>query len=359
MNSHGWGVHRIYNGSVHRSIVKWLAVAAALFAAIFAFVPARAESGTNLSFSIENPPVVRIQMRSGDLTIRTWDRPEIQITSSDPVIARHFSAEAVARQLRGGDVPIFATSVRTSDGVVTLPPEEFQVASLANEPHDGIVVFGGDNNATITITVPASTAFVGAVVGHGQLHLIDYRTGAFVARVHNGFMELHNVAGDGYIEVARGPIVVQDSAFNRIRARTALGNILFQNCNARQIEVSSVNGSIAYDNGTFVPGLARFETLTGNVALGIAGGGVQIGAHSSNGRIYSDFQRGADVRGNTTDTQAIVSGGGPVVTVSSQSGGVYLYDGTFKSHARKQQQWHPLNRLVNPPHMHRGRRHIP
>jgi len=339
--------------------MKWLAVAAALFAAIFGFASARADSGTNLSFPIENPPVVRIQMRSGDLTIRTWDRSEIQITSTDPVEARHFSAQDVARELHGGDVPIFATSVQTPNGAVTLPLEEFQVASLASEPHDGIVVFGGDTHATITITVPASTAFVGAVVGHGRLHLIDYRSGAFVARVHNGFMELHNVAGDGYIEVARGPIVVRDSAFNRIRARTALGNILFQNCNARQIEVSSVNGSIAYDNGTFVPGLARFETQTGNIALGIAGGGVQIGAHSSNGRIYSDFQRGADVRGNTTDTQAIVSGGGPVVTVSSQSGGVYLYDGAFKSHARKQQQWRPLNRLVNPPHTHPGHRRVP
>ncbi len=350
MNSHGRGGTRLYNGSVHRYILKWLAVAAAPFAAIFAFVPALADSGTSLTFPVENAPVLRIQMRSGNLTIRTWDRAEVQIASSDPVNARHFSAEAVARALHGGDIPIFATSVQTPNGRVTLPLEEFSVGSLANEPHDGVVIFGGDNNATVTVTVPSSTAFIAAIVVHGQLHLLDYRSGTFLARVHNGFMQLVNDGGDGYVEVARGPVVISNSAFDRIRARTALGDILFRDCNARQIEVSSINGSIGYDNGTFVPGLARFETQTGNIALGIAGGGVQIGAHSSNGKVYSDFAHGADVRGNATDTQAIVSGGGPVVTASSQSGSVYLYDGSFKSRGHLQQQWRPVNHLLGPQH---------
>ncbi len=94
-----------------------------------------------------------------------------------------------------------------------------------------------------------------------------------------------------------GSISVNNSTFNRIRVRTAAGNIVFENSNVRQIEASSVNGSIAYDNGTFVPGIARFESQKGNVAIGVAGGGARIDAHSGGGRIFSGFSGGAAVGG--------------------------------------------------------------
>ncbi len=287
-----------------------------------------------------------MQMRSGNLTIRTWDRPAIQISSDYPVAARRFGPAAVDRALPGGNIPIFATSVQTPGGPVALPSEEFSATSLTAGSHDGVAIFGGDRGATVTLTVPSSSALVWALVGRGSVQVQGYRGGTFVARVHTGALVLRNVSGDAYVEVARGKIAIDGSAFNRVRARTAIGNIVFHNCNARQIEVSSVTGSIAYDDGTFVPGLARFETQSGNVALGIAGGGAQVGAHSSSGRIYSDFARGAQVRGGGTDAQAIVGGGGPVVTASSQSGGVYLYDGAFASRPALQRRWHPVGKIL-------------
>jgi len=335
----------IYNESVKRFRIGWPAAAAALAAVLFVLVPAQAEDGTNITIPVANSPVVRMQMRSGALTIRTWDRPQVQITSSHAVRARYVDPEMVARAMRGGDIPIFSTKIQTPSGSLTLQPEEFPVPSLSGAPHDGVVIFGGDNGANVTLTVPNSTAFLWAMVGHGQLHIHDYRNGTFVARVHTGVLTLRNVSGAGYVETARGPVVVENSAFDRIRARTAVGDIMFTNCNARQIEVSSVNGSIAYDNGTFAPGLARFETQNGDIALGIAGGGVQIGAHSSSGQVYSNFSRGGEVRGGNTDAQATVNGGGPIVTASSQHGGVYLYDGAFKSRPRLEQQWRPLGKM--------------
>jgi hypothetical protein len=330
----------LYNGSVNRFRILWLAAAAAL-PALFAAAPALAQNATNLTVPAINPPVIRVQMRSGTLTIRTWDRPQVQIASTGAVDVRQFSAGIVQRAVRGGDIPIFSSTILTRNGPITLLPEEFPVPSLTDSPHDGIVVFGPDSGANVTLTVPSSTALLWAMVGRGRLHLQDYRNGAFVARVHTGALSLDNVSGAGYGEVARGAIVVSNSAFDRIRVRTAAGNILFTNCNARQIEVSSVNGSIAYDNGTFVPGLARFETLNGDVAIGVAGGGVQINAHAPSGQIHSQFAHGANLRGAPTDTQATVNGGGPVVTVSSQHGAIYLYDGTFRSRPQLQRRWQP------------------
>jgi hypothetical protein len=345
LNSHGPAAGGLYNEGVNRFRKLPLIAVAALLAAFFAAACARADTGTNVSVPVDNPPVVRIQMRSGNLTIRTWDRPEVEVASSDTVVTKQFGPTAVERALRGGDIPIFSTKVFAHDGQISLPQEDFAVPSLSGAPHDGVIIFGGDTGATITVTVPNSTALLWTMVGHGRLRIQDYHGGAFVARVHNGLVSLGNVSGDGYVEAARGAIAIENSAFNRIRARTAVGNILFANCNARQIEVSSINGSIAYDNGTFVPGLARFETQDGDVALGIAGGGVQVGAHTANGRIFSNFAHGADVRGSATDAQATVNGGGPVVTASSQRGSVYLYDGAFKSRPVLRRQWRPVGRM--------------
>lgn len=284
-------------------------------------------------------------MRSGNLSIRTWDRPQVQVTATDPVAMKYFGPGAVERALRGGDIPIFSTKVLTPDGEVALPPEDFSIPSLSTADHDGVVIFGGDDGASVTVTVPDSTALVWALIGRGELSIENYHGGSFIARVHAGSVSLQNVSGDGFVEAARGAITIENSAFNRLRARSAIGNILFKNCNARQIEVSTFAGSIAYDNGTFVAGLARFETMNGDVAVGIAGGGVQLGAHSGGGRVFTGFARGTDVRGDGADAQAVINGGGPVVTAVSQRGNVYLYDGSFQARPDLQRQWKPVRRL--------------
>jgi hypothetical protein len=258
------------------------------------------------------------------------------------------------------EVTIFDTSVLTANGPVVLPPESFPLGPIVAAQHDGVLIFGGDRGANVTLTIPNSTALLWTVVGAGSITIDGYRSGTFVALLHNGTMHLNNAAGDGYAQVARGPMFVQNAAFNRIRARTAIGNIVFQNCNARQIVVSSVNGSIAYDNGTFVPGIARFESENGNVAIGVAGGGALIDAHSAAGRVFSGFLDGATVNGSETDAQAIVGPGGPVVTAASVRGGVYLYNGALQSHGRLQGAWAPVGKILTRPLQQKSphRRHI-
>lgn len=296
-------------------------------------------------FTVVNTPVIRMQMRSGTLTIRTWDRNVVQVQSSAPVRARQFGPDAVANSLPP-EVTIPSTMIQTLDGPALLPPESFPLGSVLNAPHDGVVIFGGDQDADVTLTIPVSTAFVWAIVGRGGITLQDYRGGTFVTIVHAGQIHIINGGGDGYAEVARGPLLVQNSAFNLIRTRTASGNIVFENSNVRQIEASSINGSIAYDNGTFVPGIARFESQNGNIAIGVAGGGVRIDAHSSGGKIFSGFASGAAISGSPTDAQAIIGSGGPVVTANSQRGGVYLYNGSLRTHGRLQGAWEPIGRIL-------------
>lgn len=283
-------------------------------------------------------------MRSGTVTVRTWNKNTVQVQSSARVRARQFGPAAVAIALPP-ELTIPATSIQTLGGPVLLPPESFPLDAVLGGAHDGVVIFGGDQNADVTLTIPQSTALLWIMVGRGGITLHDYRSGTFVAILHAGQMHLQNTGGNAYAQVARGPIFVQDSAFNLIRTRTAAGNIVFENCNVRQIEAGSVNGSIAYDNGTFVPGVARFDSQNGNVAIGVEGGGARIDAHSGAGKIFSGFE-GAAVSGSPTDAQAIVGNGVPLVTANSQHGGVYLYNGSLRSHGRLQGAWEPIGRIV-------------
>lgn len=336
MNSHGRAAGGSYNAIVDRYHLKAAAAAAAALLALL-FLPDRAlAQSTTLTIPVSSSPVLRVQVRSGTLQIRTWNQPQIQIASSDPVQVQHFEPDAVGRALGTGDIPIFSTVVLTAQGPLLLPAEDFDIGPVGMN-HDGVVIRGAADDVNLVVTVPAATAFVWAMVGRGEIRMQDYRAGSFVARVHAGRIELRNVGGNGYAEAARGGIVVAASAFNRLRARTAIGNIRFEDCNARQIEVSSIDGSIAYDNGTFAPGLARFESQNGDVAIGIAGGALQIGAHSGAGKVFQSLA-GARIAGTQSDAQASIGGGGPVVTASSERGNVYLYTGALKR-ARVPRQW--------------------
>jgi hypothetical protein len=119
--------------------------------------------------------------------------------------------------------------------------------------------------------------------------------------------------------------------------RTATGDELFQGCTSHQIQATSAYGSIVYDNGDFQPGLARFESEHGNVALGVRGG-AQIGAYSGSGHVISNFDDATNVHGATNSKQATVGGGGPVVTAASKNGSVYLYNGSMNDHPQVRQE---------------------
>ncbi|MBV8197342.1 MAG: DUF4097 family beta strand repeat protein [Candidatus Eremiobacteraeota bacterium] len=238
--------------------------------------------------------------------------------------------------------------MQSEHGPVTLPAESFVLPELPGSAHDAIVARGGGH---VTITIPRNTAMVLAQVRAGHLSISGYH-GIFVAHNRSGGITLDNVGGTGFVESLRGRVQATNSTFDRLRIRTATGNMLFQGCTSHQIQATSAYGSIVYDNGHFQPGLARFESEHGNVALGVRGG-AQIGAHSGSGQVISSFHREADVRGNPTTKQATVGGGGPVVTATSRHGSVYLYSGSMNEHPHVRQQLSGNARLpiryVGPP----------
>jgi hypothetical protein len=306
-----------------------MTLVASLYSLGFA-APARADE----QFDVGPSPVLNLHVSRGQVTIQTWDRPQVLISSSQPAEAYHLYSPEVEPGIPK-QIQIASDQIKTAGGdTVTLPAESFVVPDLPGNDHDAVVARG---SGKMTITIPRGTAMVIAQQRAGHLTINNYH-GVFVAHARGAGVSLNGVSGTGFVESLRGRVVATNSTFDRLRVRTATGDMFFQGCTSQQIEATSAYGSIVYDNGDFQPGLARFESEHGNVALGVRGN-AQIGAHSGAGHVVSSFEDDAQVRGDPTTKQATVGGGGPVVTASSKNGSVYLYSGSMNDHPHVRQEF--------------------
>ncbi len=306
------------------TLVAWMSWSA--FAA-----PVRADE----QYDIGPTPIVNVHVNRGQISIQTWDRPQVLISSERPTDMRQQSIQEFPKQLQ------FASDqIETDHGPVTLPAESFEMPELPGGDHDAIMVRG---SGKMTITIPRGTAMLVVQQRAGHLTIDNYH-GVFIAHARAAGISLNGTSGTGFVESLRGRIVATDSSFDRLRVRTATGDMFFEGCTSYQIQATSTYGSIVYDNGNFQPGLARFESEHGNVALGVRGG-AQIGAHSGSGHVVSSFEDEAEVRGDPTTKQATVGGGGPVVTATSKNGSVYLYNGSMNEHPQVRQEFSGSTRL--------------
>jgi hypothetical protein len=296
---------------------------------------AHAQAAAQTVDGLAAAPIVRVVLGSGTVNVRTWDRDAVQIDDASAVTVRRFTVQAGAVQ---STMPILAGRVGSPDGPVELPEESFAVSTLAPGMHDVVAVRGKDAN--VTVDVPKSAALLTVQMGKGTATISDYQNGTFVARVHNGTVRLQNVGGDGYVQVMRGPILADGSTFSRVRMRSGTGDIVLSNCRAKQIEVSSVRGSIVDDGGSFEPGLARFETQYGNVALGVSGR-AELAAHASGGHVFSALEGAGQLSGRDGEQVAAFGHGGPLVNATSVNGNVYFYSGQLSSH-RTAPEWQPV-----------------
>lgn len=312
------------HGGLGRGAFVALAV---LFCSFGLAAPVRADE----QFDVGPSPIVNVHVNRGQVTILTWDRPQVLVSSEQPADIRHLAPSEVDSSIPK-ELQIASDQILTLHGVITLPAESFVMPELGGG-HDAVIARG---NGRMTITIPRGTAMVMTQMRAGHLTLQNYH-GVFVAHARSAGITLDNVSGTGFVESLRGRVVATDSTFDRLRVRTATGDMLFQGCTSHQIQATSTYGSIVYDNGDFAPGLARFESEHGNVALGVRGN-AQIGAHSGSGHVVSSFDDDAHVRGDPATKQATVGGGGPVVTATSKNGSIYLYSGSMNEHPHVREQ---------------------
>ena len=327
-----------------RTLVILMAVVAL---GINALRPAR---GDETSIGDAPAPIVRIALRTGDVTIRTWDRAEVGV-SADPAIA----VERRIVRPEGGGTPILIPQIRANSmhGELQLPPESFVASTFPAGARTLVIVRQAPGTAVappgpVTVNVPADSVAIFARTGKGNIDVRGYRGGTFVGFVGRGRLALADIGGTVFAQNNHGPVTIVDSTLDRVRARSLSGNMAFERCNVHQIEATSVAGSIVFDGGTFAPGLARFESTSGEVAIGTAAA-ANLSGRATNGRVYTNFSGKARVDARTGEANATVGGGGPLVAATSESGSVYLYDGTLHARGGLPSQWkEPADILARP-----------
>ncbi|HEY0798886.1 MAG TPA: hypothetical protein VGD50_07025 [Candidatus Baltobacteraceae bacterium] len=304
-----------------------------------AIAPARAADAI---FTNAASAIVQVKMTAGDITIQTWDRPAVQIRGGLTIKP---SRRIVPFAAPLAQVPILEGRISTAKfGPVVLAQETFVINTIPAGPHDVITVEG---RGAVSLTIPQTTPLLVVIVNNRGLVTLRNYHGTLVTRVRAGRVRLQNAGGVSFVQVLRGPITIVNSTFERLRARTGVGAIVLRRCDARQIQVSSVGGSITYDDGTFQLGLAQFESQAGNVALGVDGG-ADIAAHAG-GQVYTLFHERAGVQNRGSDAAVTVGSGGPVVSATTSGGDVFLYDGALPSHAPLPPEWSALGTILKPP----------
>jgi hypothetical protein len=323
--------------------------------------PAPAPAATS-TFAIGDQSVV--QVYAGNLStvsVRTWDRPAVQIDTDDDAV------QIVRRPLVFGtpqnplsvQIPIATLVVRDPlTGATTsasLPPEDFPYASdFRAGSHDNVRIATAARSH-ISVMVPVTTAILDARIrGAGVLTVDDYHGGTLFVSSGGGRTELSDVTSAAFVQMMNGRLAVRDSSFDRLRARGNTASFTFEDTRARQIEVTTISGPIIYDNGTFDPGLARFESTTGSIAIGVAAG-AQLQARSTDGRVMAMWDRRTPTdQRSDGEASATVGGGGPVVNAVTGRGNVFLYDGSLETRRALPKEWRTIqqtlrNRLPNRP----------
>jgi len=350
-------LRRAYDGAVdvfrYRAL-RWITAGLGVLVLCVAAVLGPVRAGSN-ALDVGDQVVVNLVVRGrgNEITIRTWDRGTVQVEYADenaPVVGHRvadFGTRAVVQQ-----IPPQLYALRDREGLPNasgaLAPEEFPYAGFRGGSHD-VVRIDAPENSRLIVTVPSSTGILALRAGGSQTNVEGFHGANLLVIQNQGRVQLVNSATTAFVQVNNGVVYAADSTFDRLRVRGVTAHDVFERCRSKQIEATSVFGSIVYDGGSFDPGLARFESQTGNIALGVSSA-AQLNGRSGEGHVYTMFDRraGANVEQHGDgEAVATVGGGGPLVSAISARGNVYFYDGSLLSRRSVAGEWRTVHQLFN------------
>ena len=347
------GVRKRYDRAVAsvRDALRRVAVGLALLIGFLSPAPALAATS---SFAVGDEAVVQIYAGNlSTVTIRGWDQPNVQLETDDEQVqvVRRPLAFGTAQNPLSVSIPIATVATRDpvtgAAGRATLAPEEFPYASdFRAGSHDNVRIDVAARSH-ITVMVPPNVAILNARIrGAGEMSVDDYHGGTLFVASSGGTTTLTGITSAAFVQQMKGRLSVHDCAFDRLRARGNTASFAFEHTRARQIEVTTISGPIVYDDGTFDPGLARFESTTGAIAIGVAAG-AQVEARSNDGRVLNLWDRRTPMdQRSDGEASATVGGGGPVVNAVSGHGNVYLYDGSLETRRAVPFEWRTIKQTI-------------
>ena len=349
-----------YDGSVdvlRFRALRWIAAGLGVLALCLAIAAAPAGAASS-AMDVGDQVVINVMVRGkgNEVTVRVWDRPSVQVDYAEDTAAPVFERRGVAfgtpRFPLAQQIPPQLFTTRDPGGQINgggaLPPEEFPYASFRPGQHD-VVHVDAPEGSHLVLTIPAGTGILVLRIGGGQTAIEGYRGANLFLIQNQGRVQLTGATTTAFVQMNYGVFYTADSTFDRIRLRGIAAHDVFERCRSKQIEATSILGSIVYDGGAFDPGLARFESQAGSIALGVTSG-AQLTGRSQDGHVYTLFdRRGAATVDQHGDGEAVatVGGGGPLVNAISGKGNVYFYEGSLANRRPNSAEWKAVHQLFN------------
>jgi len=246
---------------------------------------ARAEDKIVETYSLESAGKVYLENISGDITVSSWDKNEIEIT-------------ATKRGRRERDLDDATVHIRQIDGnirIITRHDREFSLF----QPSSVSVYYEIIVPAKASVKVKSISGDVKVRKIGGFLN-VETVSGEIEVRVAendvqcksiSGDIDLEYVNGDAELESISGEISIQEIE-GSVEAGTVSGDIELEAFSyAEEIEVSSTSGDIELRGELSPGGIYRLDSFSGDTEVVVpSGSDFEFSAKTFSGSIECDFE---------------------------------------------------------------------
>jgi len=253
-------------------------------------------------FEVAGMPRLRVRNVSGQTEIAAGGPGEVLVTARKRM--RGWSEDRARRLLENVEI-----RMEQEGDEIVIEPRIFE------QERGWLDLFrGGRVVVDLEIRVPRE-AQVDASTVSGQLSLTGTR----------GPMELRSVSGEVTVRDVQGPLrvrtvsgdVLADGFVGQLEANSVSGDMRFERSRVRLPDIVTVSGDLEID--ALPAGDGRVKTVSGDVALGLAGGDVEIEYRTLSGDAAVEVEARVEQEGRR-DRHILLGRGGPQLRVKTVSG---------------------------------------
>ena len=268
---------------------------------------AAALSAQDTTFAIRAGDRLRVSTREGDITVRSWNRNEVEIRSGD----RDDRPSRDVKVSRSGSViTVDATGSWIGGGetdvVIRMPAT---AAVSANSVEGDIMVDG--------IAAPVSVETVQGDV------LVRGARGNVTASAVDGDVELRDAEGNISATSVNGDVRI-GSARGRVAAEAVNGDVIVLGTRSDAVALSSVNGDLTFSGPLSARGQYEMSTHNGDILLGVQSGvSASVTVSTFQGEFESDHPVQVTSRSDRRFSFSL-GGGSATVKLDSFQGTIHL-----------------------------------
>ena len=271
---------------------------------------------------VDSTVAIKLCVSEGDLKINGWDRDEVRVFVKN---GRKFQLKPLEKSTESGKVNwLWAGNIgerRPGPGAECLAGERIEI----DAPHGAAFDLSGRAARTSVDSVKK----VKVKILEGVISLRNI-PGGINAYTSQGDVMVENSGGAISLESTTGNIIAVEVSPGQIgellRAKTNSGAISFQKVAHRQIEASSISGSLMFDGKFLSGGIYTFRTSNGSIRLAIPlASSCTLKATYGFGSFESDIPMKIITENNTPQAKTIVAKigeGDSTVSLTTTSGSI-------------------------------------